>query len=131
MVIGRGLLVSVLVPAVLVSAPVHAQVAGATLAGTVTDASGAVVPSANVSIKNTATGVARDIRTDSVGFYSAPNLLPAVYDITAAVPGFSTYRQTGITLSVGASRASGGIINAITKSGSNHVSWRCLLVPAG
>src|ERR1700730_13683796 len=71
MVIGRGLLVSVLVPAVLVSPPVHAQVAGATLAGTVTDASGAVVPNANVSIKNTATGVARDISTDSAGFYRA------------------------------------------------------------
>src|ERR1700730_7182304 len=99
----RGLLVVVL--SVVVCAPVYAQVAGATLAGTVTDASGAVVANANVSIINTATGVARDMTTDSAGFYSAPNLLPGVYDITAAAPGFSTYKQMGLTLTVGASRA--------------------------
>ena len=62
----------------LVSGPTYAQVAGATLNGTVADASGAGVPNANVSIKNTATGVARDVSTDSDGFYSAPNLLPGV-----------------------------------------------------
>jgi outer membrane receptor protein involved in Fe transport len=99
----RGLLVVLL--SVVVCAPVYAQVAGATLAGTVTDASGAVVANANVSIINTATGVARDMTTDSAGFYSAPNLLPGVYDITAAAPGFSTYKQMGLTLTVGASRA--------------------------
>jgi hypothetical protein len=106
MVFGRGLLVCVLLAlAVSVSTPVHAQVSGATLAGTVMDASGAAVSSANVSIKNTATGVVRDITTDSAGFYSAPNLLPGMYEITAAAPGFSTYKQTGITLTVGASQA--------------------------
>jgi hypothetical protein len=92
MVIGRGLLGSVLVAAVFVSAPVHAQAAEAILAGTVTNAPGAVVSNANVSIKNTATGVERDIKTDSAGFYSPPNVRPGVYDITAAVPGFSIYR---------------------------------------
>jgi Carboxypeptidase regulatory-like domain/TonB-dependent Receptor Plug Domain/TonB dependent receptor len=107
MVIGRGLLVCVLLAltAVLVSTPVHAQVSGATLAGTVTDTSGAAVPNAKVSIKNAATGVVRDVTTDSAGFYSAPNLLPGIYDITVAAPGFSTYRETGLTLTVGASRA--------------------------
>ncbi|HZV59228.1 MAG TPA: carboxypeptidase-like regulatory domain-containing protein, partial [Candidatus Eremiobacteraceae bacterium] len=86
----------------LVSTPVYAQVAGANLTGTVTDASGSGVPKANVSIKNTATGVVSDITTDSDGFYSAPNLLPGVYDITVAAPGFSTSVQTGLTLTVGA-----------------------------
>src|SRR6202163_3071908 len=84
--------------------PIHAQVAGANLSGTVSDASGAGVPNANVSIKNTATGVARDITTDSDGFYSAPNLLPGIYDITVSAPGFSTSVQTGLTLTVGASQ---------------------------
>jgi len=87
------------------STPVHAQVAGATLAGTVTDASGAAVPNARISITNTATGVERDITTDAVGFYSAPNLLPGLYSIAATAPGFSTYVQTGVTLTVGASQA--------------------------
>lgn len=86
----------------LVSAPLYAQVAGANLSGTVTDASGAGVPNATVSIKNTATGIVRDITTDSDGFYSAPNLLPGVYDVTATAQGFSTGVQTGLTLTVGA-----------------------------
>src|ERR1700680_221238 len=106
MIFFRGLLVCVLIAfAALISTPVQAQVAGATLAGTVTDSSGAVVANANVSINNTATGVIREVTTDSAGFYSAPNLLPGIYEITAAAPGFSTYRQKDLALTVGASRA--------------------------
>jgi hypothetical protein len=102
----RGLLVCVMLAlTVPLSNPLYAQVAGATLGGTVTDASGAAVPNANVSIKNTATGVARDISADSSGYYSAPNLLPGTYDITVAASGFSSYMQRGVMLTVGASRA--------------------------
>ena len=86
----------------LLSGPIYAQVAGATLNGTVADASGAGVPNANVSIKNTATGVERDVTTDSDGFYSAPNLLPGTYEVTVSASGFSTAVQTGLTLTVGA-----------------------------
>src|SRR6202049_189404 len=97
----------------LLSSPIYAQVAGATLNGTVADASGAGVPNANVSIKNTATGVGRDVATDSDGFYSAPNLLPGIYDITVSAAGFSTAVQTGLTLTVGAVQA----LNIPLKSG--------------
>ena len=106
MKIGRGLFGYVmLVLAVLASTPVHAQVAGATLSGTVTDASGAAVPNARVSVKNSATGVVREVTSDSAGFYSVPNLLPGVYDTTVEAVGFSSSVQTGLTLSVGASKA--------------------------
>ena len=40
----------------LTSIPVHAQVSGATITGTVSDASGAIIPNAQISIKNVATG---------------------------------------------------------------------------
>src|ERR1700716_3173289 len=96
---------AMLVVAVLLSTPVYAQVSGATLAGTVTDASGAVVINAKVSIRNTATDVTRDVTTDSSGLYSAPNLLPGIYDITVIAAGFSTSVQTGLTLTVGATQA--------------------------
>ncbi len=81
---------------------VYAQVSGATLSGTVTDASGSAVPNATVSIRNTETGINRDITTDGAGFYSVPNLPPAVYEVKTTASGFSTQTQSGITLTVGA-----------------------------
>src|ERR1700738_5407917 len=86
----------------LVSVPVRAQVSGATLSGTVTDLSDSGVPNVTVSIKNTATGIAREVATDTAGFYSVPNLTPGVYEVSFSAAGFSTQVQTGITLTVGA-----------------------------
>src|SRR6266853_6752098 len=59
----------------------HAQVTGATLSGTVTDPSGAVVSGATVSTRNTATAVVRDATTDSAGLYTIPNLVPGDYEV--------------------------------------------------
>ena len=78
-----------------------AQVSGATLTGTVSDSSGAVLANVQVSIKNEETGEVRSVTVDSAGLYSAPNLLPGKYDITATANGFSTSVQNGITLTVG------------------------------
>src|SRR5437870_13105145 len=89
----------------LLAAAVYGQVVGATLSGTVTDQSGALMPGDQVSIKNTATGVSRGIRTDEAGFYTVPNLLPGVYEVTASAAGFRTTVQSGITLTVGAQQA--------------------------
>jgi hypothetical protein len=86
----------------LVSVPARAQVSGATLSGTVTDPSGSGVPNATVSIKSAATGIAREVTTDTAGFYSVPNLTPGVYEVISSAPGFSTQVQTGIILTVGA-----------------------------
>src|SRR3984893_13182918 len=93
---------AVLALTALLSVQVHAQVAGGTLSGIVTDQSGAVVPKAEISIKNIATGVTRAVLSDPAGFYSAPNLLPGSYEITTAAPGFSSAVRTGITVTVGA-----------------------------
>jgi Carboxypeptidase regulatory-like domain len=86
----------------IIPAPVRAQVAGATLSGTVTDASGAVIPNAQITIKNVATGVAATIPTNADGLYTAPNLLPGTYDVKVSASGFQTHVQSGITLTVGA-----------------------------
>src|ERR1700722_18163549 len=87
---------------VLLTPSVHAQVSGATLNGTVTDSSGAALANVQVSIKNEDTGEVRTVTVDSAGFYSAPNLLPGKYDISATAAGFSTTVQNGVTLTVGA-----------------------------
>ncbi len=79
-----------------------AQVAGATLSGTISDASGAVIPGAMVSIRDTATGIIRTVSSDEAGLYTAPNLRPSIYDVTVSIPGFNTRVQSGVTLTVGA-----------------------------
>ena len=78
-----------------------AQVVGATLSGTITDASGAVVPNAEVSIKNSATGIIRAVSTNADGLYTAPNLLPGDYVVTTSAAGFAAV-ATNVTLTVGA-----------------------------
>jgi hypothetical protein len=85
-----------------VSVSVYAQVVGATLSGTVLDPSAGVVPNAQISITNVATGVTRDVTSDSAGFYNAPNLMPGKYDVSTSAPGFATVLQSGIVLTVGA-----------------------------
>jgi hypothetical protein len=86
----------------LISAPGRAQVAGATLSGTVTDASGSVVTQAQILIKNVATGITTTAPTNADGLYSAPNLLPGNYEVTASATGFRTEVRSGISLTVGA-----------------------------
>jgi outer membrane receptor protein involved in Fe transport len=86
----------------LLSVQARAQVAGGTESGTVTDASGAVIPNAQISITNVATGVTRSVTTDAAGFYSSPNLLPGNYEITVSASGFATQVRTGVSLDVGA-----------------------------
>jgi hypothetical protein len=78
-----------------------AQVSGATLSGSVTDKSGAAVPQAQITIKNSATGIQTPVTANSDGFYTAPNLLPGPYQVSVTSPGFSTTVRTGIVLAVG------------------------------
>ena len=75
------------------------------IAGTVTDQSGAVVPSANVSITNKATGRKLDLTTNSAGLYESGPLTPGDYTVRVVAPGFST---TEINLTVQVSTTSNG-----------------------
>src|SRR3984893_11517677 len=79
----------------------HSQVTGATLGGTVTDPSGAAVPGAQISVKNNATGVTREVTSDSSGLYTVPNVIPGDYEVRVSAKGFSTARQANVSLAVG------------------------------
>jgi hypothetical protein len=96
-----ALSVAVICALSLFAAHGYAQVTGATLSGTITDPTGAVIPNAQVSARNTATGVTREATADTAGFYSLPNLLAGSYEVTVTSPGFSTARESNLTLGVG------------------------------
>jgi Carboxypeptidase regulatory-like domain/TonB dependent receptor-like, beta-barrel len=96
------------------SSPARGQVTGATLSGLVTDERGGPVPDADVKIKNLGTGVTREVETNSDGLYSAPNLIPGNYDVTASAKGFQNIVQRAVTLTVGAQQA----LNISLKVGS-------------
>ncbi len=69
--------------------------------GTVTDASGAVVPEAKVTLLNTDTGVVKELVTNSSGLYDAVSILPGNYTITFSKEGFEKQVRSGIKLEVG------------------------------
>ena len=72
----------------------------ATINGTVTDATGALVANAQISLTNTATGVERKEVSNSVGAYRFGNLGIGTYNLTATEPGFQTFTRTGIVVNV-------------------------------
>jgi outer membrane receptor protein involved in Fe transport len=83
----------------------QAQAVGATLSGQITDSSGSVIVSATVAIKNLGTQEIRQVTTNSDGLYSAPNLLPGLYEVNVTAKGFGRTVQTGLTLTVGAQQS--------------------------
>src|SRR3984893_2206491 len=89
----------------LFSVPTRAQVAGANLSGIVMDESNAAVPDATISIKSVAMGTLREVKSNSDGFYSAPDLLAGDYDIEASAKGFSTIVLKDVTLTVGSEKS--------------------------
>src|SRR6195256_3527206 len=89
---------------VFLATPLRAQVAGATLSGTITDAQGGAVVGAKVSARNGATGVTTDSTTNGSGFYTIVNLNPADYAVSITAPGFRT-AVSKVTLIVGGQQA--------------------------
>lgn len=76
-----------------------AQTTGtATLVGTITDNTGAVVPSANVTVVNTETQFVHNGQTNAEGFYYVPNLSPGTYRLTIEAAGFKKYVRDGVIL---------------------------------
>jgi hypothetical protein len=72
----------------------------ATLSGTVTDPSGAVVAAAQVKIHSIGNGTDRVVVTDGAGLYVAPSLQPGDYMVQTTAAGFATYTVQKITLDV-------------------------------
>jgi outer membrane receptor protein involved in Fe transport len=78
----------------------RAQLATATITGTVKDASGAVIPHASVVLQNVESGVTQKGTTNDAGIYVFPGVLPGRYTLSVSKPGFKTTSQKEFTLYV-------------------------------
>src|ERR1700757_4204385 len=87
-----------------VAVSVSAQTFRGTILGTVTDPSGAVVAGAQVTVKNTGTGLQRSTTTSGDGSYSLPELPIGTYDVTVTQAGFQTSVTKGVTVDVATER---------------------------
>jgi hypothetical protein len=81
-----------------ISLPAFSQSSNARLSGTVTDASGAMIPGVTVTATNTATGVVDTTLSNNAGVYNFASLLPGKYRVKAEMTGFQTQTKTGLEL---------------------------------
>ena len=79
----------------------HAQSTYGSVLGTVTDASGAAVPGATVTVSNVGTNESRVAKSDAAGNFSVMNLQPATYKITVDAAGFKRFVRQ-VVVAVGA-----------------------------
>jgi hypothetical protein len=80
------------------TAAAYAQTASIT--GRITDASGGVVPGADVSVKSTATNAVVSTKTNTDGYYNVTNLLPGTYSVSVNKAGFAPVNETNLELLV-------------------------------
>jgi Carboxypeptidase regulatory-like domain/TonB dependent receptor-like, beta-barrel len=79
----------------------HAQILYGSVAGTVTDQTGAVVPGAAITIVNDNTGFTRNTTSGSAGDYRITDLPGGTYTLTVTAQGFKPVKQTGISVAAG------------------------------
>jgi len=98
---------------VLMVSTLAAQTFRGTILGTVTDATGAVISGAKVTVKNTATGLERTTQTSADGSYSVPELPIGPYTVSIAQTGFQTSVTNGVVVDVATERR----VDALLKTG--------------
>jgi outer membrane receptor protein involved in Fe transport len=84
----------------LLTPAASAQTVTGTLQGTITDSTGALVPGAEVVIRNLETAQERNLRTGSEGKYVAPFLPLGRYTVTVSAPGFNKVSQESIEVTL-------------------------------
>src|SRR5437868_8253220 len=96
----RKRMVVALLLCVSLSMRTFAQTSNATLGGTVSDASGALIPGVSVTATNTATGIVTTVLTNESGVYQFASLQTGNYKVTAELAGFQTQTYNNVTLGI-------------------------------
>ena len=118
-----GVFLALWLVTVVLSVTGFAQSSNATLNGTVTDPSGAVVPNAELTLTNTATKTEAKFTASERGEFTFRNLTPGTYDLQASKSGFQAYLRKGIILTINQNATSnvslqvGGATDTVTVVG--------------
>src|SRR5688572_10696241 len=80
------------------STPSFGQSSNATLSGTVSDNTQALIPGVSVRATNVGTNVVTTVVSNEAGVYNFPSLLPGIYAVSAELPGFQIRTYTNVTL---------------------------------
>ncbi len=97
----RLVLILALVGSLLVLNPrAFAQIDTGGITGTVHDATGAVIPGAQIKLTNEGTGVVTPTVSTSTGTYSIRGVRPGTYTITGEAPGFESFKEGGLVIHV-------------------------------
>src|SRR2546425_1434281 len=117
----RLFIAGVLLWSVLV-ANTFAQTTNATLGGTVSDATRALIPGVMVTATNTQTGIVTTVLTNETGAYQFASLQTGTYRVTAELPGFQTQTYNDVTLGVAQQVRLNFTLQVSTQSQSVEVS---------
>src|SRR5882724_10061059 len=104
------------------------QTDAARIVGTVTDATGAVIPAASITVLNEKTGQSRKVQSNEQGRFLATPLLPNVYTMTVEAPGMSKSEFKGINLQIGQERTINVAMSPAAVSSEVNVSGGSLAV---
>jgi hypothetical protein len=113
-IIKKQLLSSLLL--ILSSVVAFAQSGTASIQGTVSDSTGAVVQGASVVLTSASTGVVLNATSDATGSYSFPTVTPATYSITVSKSGFASYRVSRFTVVVGQRVAQNAVLSVTSNT---------------
>ena len=96
----------------------HGQQLTATLSGTVTDSSGAVIPNATITVTQTTTNAMRAVQSDASGNYSITSLPAGTYTVSVSSSGFENYLAKDVVLNVAEKRG----LNIQMKAGATSTT---------
>src|SRR5438552_392915 len=96
----RFLIPAALLLCLVLSSYSFSQTANATLGGTVSDASRALIPGVTITATNTQTGIVSTVVSNEAGAYQFASLQTGTYKVTAELPGFQTQTYSDVMLGV-------------------------------
>src|SRR5213592_866050 len=96
----RSFLAAMLAVCLVASMTAFGQSSNATLGGTVSDATGALIPGVTITATNTQTGIVTTVLSNETGAYNFPSLQTGTYKVSAELPSFQTQVYSAVILGV-------------------------------